>query len=201
MNGFDSSVWKPLGLGLLAGGLVGCSEKPAGTQAAPAPLPAYVEARSTGAGGPAPGTSRDPLTEIPATPMPAAIPTGDALIDAVSLAAWNELLKPDLSPEAWETASKTLLDRPAEAESLLIRELGSDDPYRRETAATLLGQSGVPSEKAQPALLRCLADDSPFVRANAAAALASVRLPKEPPTDRLAAHAMRAHQACRLVNR
>lgn len=180
MNGFAGRM-VAAGVSALVLGSAGC-----GGSSAPAPSPPTSGVTQTAA---APqrvqiGVDAKPLT-VPDEAVPAAggglaapeLPGSVAAaveLDAESQTAWTQLLKPDLSPEAWEAARQTLLDRGVAAEPLLLQELASSDAYHRETAATLLAQLGVPSETARKGLVRCLDDDSPFVRANAAAALAPV---------------------------
>jgi len=178
MNGFATRRIVAVGCSACLIGVLGCggSSEPAPSASASASQQTTAGAESRPAGAErkslvVPGEASASGLAAPDLPDSAA---AAVTFDPQSQQAWTDLLKPDLSPEAWETARQDLLDRGAAAEPLLLHELVSTDPYHRETAATLLAQMGVPSEAAQKKLIRCLADESPFVRANAAAALAPV---------------------------
>lgn len=138
--------------------LAGCGEAPD-----PAPQPTTITTPAETPPAVLTATTARALEPVE-TAKPRANPEVDALFDT--------LAAPE-SPDEWEQAHARLIDLGEAAVPTLTRELRSDDPFRREVAASTLAMLGPAAAGAQAELRAALEDESLHVRANVATALCS----------------------------
>ncbi|WP_417848468.1 HEAT repeat domain-containing protein [Thalassoglobus sp.] len=124
-----------------------------------------------------PSTKEMKTVEIEKAAVPA--PTQKVEFDKNLVDAFEKLVTPASSIEAWEKAHQTVLDLGESVVPLLADRLINGNNIERETAASTLISFGPDAEGAIPELRSALKDTVPFVRANAAITL--VQFPKEAP--------------------
>ncbi|QDT32472.1 HEAT repeat domain-containing protein [Thalassoglobus polymorphus] len=130
-----------------------------------------------------PSTKEKKTVEVERASVPvltaASAPTQKVEFDNNLVDAFEKLVTPANSIEAWEQAHQAVLDLGEEVVPLLADRLKNGNNIERETAASTLISFGPDAEGAIPELRSALKDPVPFVRANAAITL--VQFPKEAP--------------------